>query len=188
MWVCVDMKHTPNEWEEIESSFRAGLVLTPLGDWIAPPLRLPSKVRNDVWCEADYALRKPSLEWYLAMYMECMVATGQCGASGESRFDFVKAQVKEHCGGDRFDAGQLYIDGYALLAVEELGRPRFETIEDAFGGSPRREMNRLKHRAEHPRRNRLPDTAMGRMTWLTLAMKIWFARAGYPEFCEPFWP
>lgn len=182
------MRHASFGWAEIKANIEAGLVLTPLGDWIPPPFEPEKRVAIDIWCEAEHPLRSPALERYLAIFTECMVATGQCGASGQSRFDWVKAQIKDCCVGDKFDFGNLYIDGYRLLAVEEMGLPRFETIEDAFGASPRREMNRLKERAERARTNRLPDSAMGRMTWQTLAMKIWFARCGYPEFAEPFWP
>ncbi len=181
------MKLATTDWNEIKANIAAGLIPLPTGDWVAPPLKLLTKIKEDVWCETAAVLRGSDHERYLAVSITAFVAAGFCGASDESRLDWVLAQPKDHFEGDAFDWMNMYIDGARILAHEELGFEPLDLILDAFTQYPRHDMKRLAHRAKHPRVNRLKDRCLARMCWLTLAVKIQLARAGYPEFCQPCW-
>ncbi len=160
----------------------------PDGRVVILSTKLDLRITQDVWCEPRHALQNPQLEQYISSFINSPVEAGFCPPSGEGRFNWVKGQIKDHFTGDAFDWIEMYVDGARILAHEELGFLQLETIDDAFGASPRRVMNHLKKRAHDPRQNPLHDNCLARMSWLTLAMKIWFARAGHPESREPFWP
>ncbi|SFJ14637.1 hypothetical protein SAMN05216258_1153 [Albimonas pacifica] len=139
---------------------------------------------DDVWCDPEAMLRDPAYEQGIALFFDALARAGFCGRSATSRFDWVVEQLGERAAGDLFDWNRIFIDREAVARRPEEER----TVCDAFGVDLRRAMNRLRARAEAPRGKRLDRPLLARMCWLSLARKVWLARAGHPEFLEPLQP
>lgn len=158
-------------------------ILLPDNRWVKIEKPLLRFWEGDVWSDLEFIIAEPSYEQGIASFMRSIVRSGFCGPSGRAQFNFVYQQVTVRAEGELFDHNRLYIDRESVPT-----RPQEEPICDAFGRSPRRAMKRLQTRAVVGRNSLLQDKLLERMCWLSIARKVFLARAGYPEFCEPYAP
>lgn len=134
----------------------------------------------DAWADPRPSLRNPAYEQGCAQFLLGVAAAGHCGSSGEAAFEWVYEQIFVRSTGDLFGWDRRFID---------RGDPATHcAFEGAFGVSPRRTINHLKDRARAPRTKLLEARLLPRMVFLSLARKIWLARAGFPEFLPPYAP
>lgn len=176
-----------------ELNVNRGFIYTPDGNWVEPILPLLRTWEGDVWCDAKEEIESPSYDQGLARFIESVVAAGFCGLSGTARFNFVLQNVSlDRAKGDHFDWNRVFIDREILKkTAKKVGTRRllhqpFGDICDTFGEAPRRGMNHLKTRVDLPRQNTLQERVLEKICWLSLARKVFLARAGHPEFCERY--
>ena len=157
-----------------------GKIYTPDRKWVPVKKPMPKVYDGDIWCDPKEVMELPKYEMRITRTIESIVAAGHCGSSGNARFGFVYSHVTDRANGDLFDWNRIYIEREIV--------PKFPEHEfyfcDFFGEAPRRTMNRLKERVEYPREKLLQDRMFYRMAVLSLAVKCFLARAGYPEYCE----
>lgn len=140
---------------------------------------------EDVWCDDFEQIIEPGYEQCHACILETLVNAGFSLPSGTGRFMFVLQNLsQERASGDFFDSNQRFIDRQA----EVIDWRKERTFCDAFTLLPRRCMNRLKEKIYQPRQGILDmsenDDLLLRLCYLSLAIKVFLARAGYPEFCQ----
>ncbi|MEP2529925.1 hypothetical protein [Roseobacter sp.] len=140
---------------------------------------------GDVWCDDFDSIIEPDYDQSTAMFVETVVNAGLCRTSGSARFNFILRNLDlKRSTGDLFDWDCILIDRRA----SSRDWRKEKTICDAFSKYPRRDMNRLKEKIRKPRSNELcmseNDQLLWRVCYLSLARKVFLARAGYPEFCD----
>ncbi|WP_299867679.1 hypothetical protein [uncultured Roseobacter sp.] len=140
---------------------------------------------DDVWCDDFDGIIDPEYDQGIAMFIETVVNAGLCRTSGTARFNFVLQNLNlKRATGDLFDWDCILVDRHA----SSRDWRKEKTICDAFSKHPRRDMNRLKERIRRPRSNDLcmskDDQLLWRVCYLSLARKVFLARAGYPDFCQ----
>lgn len=172
------------ETHVFESAMRAQKVLLPdgsLADIVYSDVA-PS-YGGDVWCDDFDAIIEPGYDQGLAMFIETVVNAGLCRPSGSGRFNFILQNLDlKRAKGDLFDWDRLLIDRHA----SSRDWRKEKTICDAFSKYPPRDMNRLKEKVSAPRENELcrskDDYLLWRVCYLSVARKVFLARAGYAEF------
>lgn len=140
---------------------------------------------GDVWCDAIEVMETPDYEHGIACFIESVVNAGLCGPSGTGRAKYVLRNLHpDHASGDLFDWRRMFID----REFRHHDWRHEKTICDVFSKQPERFMNRLKTRVSCFRDGDLQESAGDQLKWrmcyLSLARKVFLARAGYPEFCE----
>lgn len=157
-----------------------GCILLPDGRLEKPSLPLLRVWEGDVWCDPKEDIEEPEYEEGTARFFESIVAARLCRKPGTARFNFVLKHVTDLAKGDLFDWKRLYIDRETVPRLPEDET----TVCDAFGMHPRRAMNRLKESVYITRETTLQGCLLNRMCWLSLARKVFLARAGFPQFSE----
>lgn len=157
-------------------------LLLPVGRLVRVTGPLVRYYEGDVWSDSIEVLLTRQNERHEAEFWS------RIPGSGRGRIYRMLRQLNEHARGDLFDHERLFIDRDRLPRKPETER----TICDEFGIQPRRTMNRLiaKAGATPPEDcdGVLETRLLQRFMWLCLARKIILARAGFPEFCEPWAP
>lgn len=172
-----------NNWHtELEAN--KGRIWMPDGSWGNVKQPLFREWNGDAWCDPKHVIEEPDYEKGCARFLESVVSARYCRPSGAARFNFVFQNVTDRSTGDLFDWNRVYIDRESLPRLPDVE----VTVCDAFGKQPARALNRLKERANLARGYTLQERLRQRMCWLSLARKVWLARAGFPEFCERFTP
>lgn len=139
---------------------------------------------EDIHCDAFDLIVRPDYEHGYACFVETLVNAGLCGSSGSQRFYFVPQNLNlKTATGDLFDWNDLFYDRQA----QSTDWRKEASFCDAFSAFPNRAMNRLKEKITQPRESILhmsrDDRLLWRMCFLSLARKVFLARAGFPEFC-----
>lgn len=155
-------------------------LLLPTGDVVRVTAPLSKTFDGDVWSNAKEVLLTRENEQYEADFWS------RIPGSGRGRFYRLLRQINSRAKGDLFDHERMFIDRETLPRDPETER----TICDEFGADPKRTMNRLTAKAKTEQvfceDEIMEDGLLRRFMWLCLARKIILARAGYPEFCEPW--
>ncbi|CTQ58141.1 hypothetical protein [Roseibium album] len=164
--------------KELESN--KGRIWTLDEQWLVPKAPILRVWDGDIYCDPKEEIELPAYEQNLARFIESVVAANYCGSSGSKRFNFAHQHATDRATGELFDWSRRFIDRERLPAnpEDEL------TVCDSFGRTPDRAMNHLKQRVETPRDKVLQERNLWRVCYLTIAMKCFLARIGYPEFCE----
>lgn len=168
-----------------ETAVNSSAVLLPDGRMAKiGPENVAYSTEEDVWCDDFELIIKPEYEQLYACILETIVNAGHCETSGSYRFLFVLQNLSlSRAKGDFFDCNRVFIDRRA--EVTDWLKER--TFCDAFTALPRRCMNRLKERIGKPRQGILDvsedDHLILRLCYISLAVRVFLARAGYPEFC-----
>lgn len=161
-------------------------VLLPNGERVKIKHRdISASYDGDAWCDEYDVIIEPDYEHNLGCFYNTLVNAGHCRTSGTHRFSFVLENVGlKRATGDLFDWKCVFID--REMPATNWREERM--ICDAFSAHPRRCMNRLKERIENPREDVLHqsrnDNLLWRICYLSLARKVFLARAGYLKFCE----
>ncbi|MEM1363700.1 MAG: hypothetical protein AAGF94_18690 [Pseudomonadota bacterium] len=141
---------------------------------------------GDVCADPLTEIIKPSYELRAACCFETLVQAGHIGPKGSDRFRFVMEQLSlERATGNLFGLDDQLIDRGA--APKDWRK--VEMFCDVFPQSPGHYLHKLKKKTQNPRQQVLNcstnDALVLRLSFIKLALKIFWARAGYPEFCDP---
>ena len=159
-----------------------GTVLDFNGEWVLPQLPLLPVCEDDVWASPAPVIKHPQYEQLMAMIMETIVAAGYCGSSGPERFGFIEGNNLFYHQGDAFDEHNQFINHDAISTIST---EKVLEFYDYFPSDTSRCMLRFAERAGNPRKNHAQDPILiGRLVRIEIALKVFFARIGYPDFCK----
>lgn len=169
-----------SEQHIFENGYRLGQIYLPDGTWADVNQPLTPGYGGDVWSDPKSVIEHPLYEQLYARVHNSIVSAGYCGDSGSGRFGFVQMNFQDCAEGDVFDYDRKFID----REVIERKDGKEITFCSYFGREPRRTMHRVRERAETPSSRLLQDRVLDRMCRYSIAIKVFLARAGFPEFCK----